>query len=934
MAALIDPRRIAVLVSARDGQSVENKTSRITEYRVEGRWVYLRFGDGSPYQYNSGRVHIAADPRQMPLDAHSAILVDGAVCDSAGGAYYFDTPDGGWWHLFTRERRWQACHASRVEIVGNGAAEPRAAAVLKYWREVGALLSSESFLLSEALDQLSFVHPESVLHRYLTAEPIGARSEVPAPRIYPFETNLSQREAIEHALRFPISAIDGPPGTGKTQTILNLIANILLDESKTVAVVSSNNGAVDNVRGKLDDVGIGYVVANLGNADRRTQFLTARSQSTRNHLIDQLLADIGPAVASAKQMAALDDRLRRLQATERQLAQRRSEHHAYQLEREHFMAHFDRQSLPDPGLLPVWRWDADRILGYIADTDPEMARTGALVEVVDRITHWMRYRSMRAVDAADVEVVLRLQRLYFDKKIAELEQELARLEKSLQTAQFDQLLDRHREQSRYWLLDRLRHRYTDHRPGVYDKHYLNDWNRFSRDYPVVLSTCHSLQRSIGVGRMIDYLIIDEASQVTLLEAAAVLACTRNVVIVGDLQQLAHIAGLDQGAGPRAPYPEYDYERHSILSSVGDRYGKTLPRTILREHYRCDPDIIGFCNQKYYDDTLITFTTRTPGWQSMVVARTEPGNHMRRHRVGSRSNQREVDVIEREVLRRYCGGFAAEDIGVTTPYRKQVSKVTDALIDAVEADTIHRFQGREKDVIVMTTVLDETSDENDRFGLGFLDDPHMVNVAVSRAKKRFVLVTNNEMLPRSTNLRDLIGYIGYRNPGSGVFDSSIVSVFDLLYRDYAARLRPLAARVRRRSDYLSEDIIATVLDDLLQESNYRGLAVQPQVYLRNMLPDIDKLTPAEARLVRNKASVDFVVFNRVTKQRTCAIEVDGFEYHENNPEQLARDRLKNSICAKYRIPLLRLPTTGSEEIPRIRNALDGLLGTAVPPAGSP
>lgn len=916
---------MAVVVRESDG-SWQNKTASVVECRRDGTRVRITYRGGRTYPYGGDRAVVLVDPRQAPPDPRTVTLVDGELCDSSGGAYFFGTPEGGWWHLFARGGGLRVCRADQIEFAANAAADPDAAAVLGYWRALAEMLPAEAALLRETLRQLTFIHPDSVLHHYLTAGAISPSKDTLPPRIYPFHTNLSQREAIDNALRYPISAVDGPPGTGKTQTILNLIANLLLDESTTVAVVSSNNAAVDNVREKLDDVGIGYTVANLGRADKRKQFLSAPVQTARNSLVGALIAASGPASEPTRELTALDRRLRTMQATERELAQRRSERHAYGLEREHFLTYFDRQTLPDPELLPVLRWDAQKILGYIADTDPETPPLGALPQVLDRITQWIRYRSMRAIDAADVEVVLRLQRLYFDKRIAELDREITRLENSLASARFAELADRQRELSLQWLTERLSQRYIHRGPRTYTQNYLDDWRRFSHDYPVILSTCHSLQRSIGAGRMLDYLIIDEASQVNILEAAAVLASCKNLIVVGDLRQLAHIPGLEQADCPPAPRPVYDFHGHSILSSLLELYGTGLPRVMLREHYRCHPDIIGFCNDKFYDGELITYTTADPGWQSMVVARTVPGNHMRRHRAGSRSNQREVDVIEREVLPRYCVGVEPVDIGVTTPYRRQVSKVTDVLLDAIEADTIHRFQGREKDVIVMTTVLDDASSNyDDRFGLGFLDDPQMVNVAVSRAKSRFVLVTNHQMLPRSRNLRDLIGYIGYRNPDGGVFDSSIVSVFDLLYRDYSTRLRPLAARIRRRSQFESEDIVATILEDLLRERNFHGLAVRTQVLVRNLLPDLAQLTSAEARYVNNRASFDFVVFNRVTKRWSCAIEVDGFEYHENDPAQQARDRLKNAVCAKYRIPLLRLPTTGSEEIPRIRAALDLVVG---------
>ncbi|HEY7260690.1 MAG TPA: AAA domain-containing protein [Trebonia sp.] len=80
---------------------------------------------------------------------------------------------------------------------------------------------------------------------------------------------------------------------------------------------------------------------------------------------------------------------------------------------------------------------------------------------------------------------------------------------------------------------------------------------------------------------------------------------------------------------------------------------------------------------------------------MIVVRTVEGNHMRQHREGGRSNQRELDAIVQEVIpAAYRQGFAKTDIGVTTPYRRQASKAADVL-DQTVADTIHKFQGRQK-----------------------------------------------------------------------------------------------------------------------------------------------------------------------------------------------------------------------------------------------
>jgi hypothetical protein len=64
-----------------------------------------------------------------------------------------------------------------------------------------------------------------------------------------------------------------------------------------------------------------------------------------------------------------------------------------------------------------------------------------------------------------------------------------------------------------------------------------------------------------------------------------------------------------------------------------------------------------------------------------------------------------------------------------------------------------------------------------------------------------------------------------------------------------------------------------------------------------------------------------VYNRVTNQPLLALEVDGFAFHENSPDQRARDARKDAILDAHQMPLLRLPTTGSREHQQIRRALD-------------
>ena len=61
-----------------------------------------------------------------------------------------------------------------------------------------------------------------------------------------------------------------------------------------------------------------------------------------------------------------------------------------------------------------------------------------------------------------------------------------------------------------------------------------------------------------------------------------------------------------------------------------------------------------------------------------------------------------------------------------------------------------------------------------------------------------------MLPRSRHIRDLHDYIRYHNPDREVVESTIVSIFDLLYRDYSERLRSLASSLRGEIAYAAGD----------------------------------------------------------------------------------------------------------------------------------
>jgi hypothetical protein len=920
-----------VLIQAAASGAWEDKTAEIANLDTRGSQVDVRFSRADKtYRYGANRIHVLDDPVVVPVPDGARLRVRGTLWRkeevSAVEVWEFGRPPNAWRRVSYRargEKRHESHPAAEVEIVSDASHDGLAKEVMSYWRLiVSSRAGHEEPRQKEdpivaAYRSLQHVDPDSVLASYLNGQAAGRRS-APELIVCPFACNLSQREAVRQSLSHSLSVIEGPPGTGKTETILNLIANIVVGDLGSVGVVSLSNKAVENVGEKLESRGFGHIVAELGNNEKLQAFLGA--QDARRARVEEFLQRAPTEPPSSPELADVSRRLTGVLEAQRQRAELRDRLDGYALEWHHFQGHSQTRTAPDLGDLPLLRRSAARIIEFLAETqiDEEAGRPG----LVRRVRRYFRYGSSRGLDPGDSEVVLALQAAFYERRIAELEQQLADLERSLAAHDMDGLTRAHQELSEQALTAAVASRDSEISSSLPDGSLPRDkdgFEAFCRDYPVILSTCHSLRRRLPDGYLLDYLIIDEASQVDLLSAGLAMASCRNLVVVGDRRQLPHIPGKIPNDAI-APGPAYDCKQHSVLSSITELYGNALPVILLREHYRSHPAIIGFCNSAFYEDELIPYTESGGRAEpAMWLHTTAPGNHMRSHSSGSRSNQREIEVIEREVLDQAPADIEACDVAVASPYRLQAEKAADRLGDAVgTVDTVHKLQGRQTGMVILTTVLSETQDG--RGGLKFVDDPRLVNVAVSRAIDHFVLVTDHQKLPRSRHLRDLIGYIEYRYPDEQPGASRVVSVFDLLYREYDEVLAPLAARLSGDVGSPAERIVEVVVGDILAEPKHRHLRVQSQTLLCNLVPVSDLLEENQRVFIQRRSSVDFVIYNRVTRRPVLAIEVDGFRFHEDRPTQLRRDALKDSILERLGIPLLRLATTGSDEERRIRDAL--------------
>ena len=507
--------------------------------------------------------------------------------------------------------------------------------------------------------------------------------------------------------------------------------------------------------------------------------------------------------------------------------------------------------------------------------------------------------------------------MFYDKKIDELNKEIDTLAKCLDKYNFDSAMKEYSENSMKLFKSKLTQRYKNggNRDVLAEDSLWKSFSAFIEEYPVILSTTHSLRSCASENYLFDYVIMDEASQVDLVTGALALSCAKSAVIVGDVKQLPNVVTNEVAKNTKKIFENYNlneaysYDDNSLLSSITKLY-KDVPKTLLKEHYRCNPKIIGFCNQKFYNNELIILTQARDNDKPLVLYKTAKGNHAR-----GRLNQRQIDIIFEEIIPEQNIDCKTQSVGIIAPYRLQTDEMKNAIGNLnIEADTVHKFQGREKDVIILTTVANEIAADD------FVDNPNLINVAVSRAvDKLIVVVSEGGAASQGTNLGDLIRYIQYNN--FEIIQSQIYSVFDLLYSRFSYKLLDFMKDSKNVSEFKSENLMNMVIEKVLSEPEFQTLERVLHQPLKMLIKDPIKLNDEQCKFAMNILThTDFVIFNKLDKLPVLVVEVDGYAYHASNEKQLKRDRMKDEILRKYDIPILRIGTNESGEENKLREKL--------------
>ena len=632
----------------------------------------------------------------------------------------------------------------------------------------------------------------------------------------PLVADSDQARVVADALAGRSLVVEGPPGTGKSQTVANIIFRALA-QGRTVMFVAEKATTLDVVARRLrEEAGIGDLLLNLhDNGMKPAEIYRDLRRALELRAPESDAADDDPD-ALRRELAALRKRLGEY-----------------------------REGLHDPrDGASYYRARRELIEERDAEGDG-LEQAQATFEARARQT---------GLDAFDAAVHARLLEDYRDT--------LGRLRKALTPellgsvlAHRDRVLREAGPRTEELRRELNRRRGTLNVRGLIDSY----WDLVVAITPCLLVSPDSAARFFPADRRyVDVVIFDEASQITVAGAVGAMGRGRSVVVVGDPKQ------MPPAPVPGASKPGEDLEgaNRRESGSILDRcLAGGVPSRRLTWHYRSRVEsLIAFSNRHYYDGGLLTFPSPLamagrsddgPDGYGVCLRRVEDGAYheekprVRRPGVRPGTNPVEARQVVEEVVRRFeAHPEGVPSLGIITFSSHQCAAIEELLRkelgsqrvdEALEATdglfvrSLENAQGEERDAILfsLTFSANERGDIPLSFGsLGHAGGERRLNVAITRARRQIVLFASFDpedlRVEQSAHqgLRDLRAYLEQARSGSAprALPASRSAV-DLHRNEIAERLRETGLEVSVGVGHSSFEI-----DLVLGASGRPGVAV--------------------------------------------------------------------------------------------------------------
>jgi hypothetical protein len=558
--------------------------------------------------------------------------------------------------------------------------------------------------------------------------------------VAPFPLNEAQEAVIRSAMTRRLTVATGPPGTGKSQLVANLVATTVA-ANESVLVASTNNKAVDEVVWRCESIMPGLALRTGNEAERQREAdalaeLLGRlgdgaDLATSCHTLRLRADDVDQARASLRGQAIVEAELAAL------VRQREEQAEA---------VGFGARGLPselaaDDGLR-AWfarteRANRSRLLGFwlrrrlakrLGLPDASRERCHALQGLLETEVRWRMRRTSAAYFPDDPQLLEDFRST--QARFAEASASVVRATLLEQAGRGRQAITRRLQAVR-----------------------ANEggWSEFLSAHPYLRGwavTTHSIRRFPPSPELFDLAIVDEASQCPIPAVVPVLFRAKRALIIGDPMQLTHVTTMTATteaecrtrAGIGAEWLEQRrlaYRRHSAFRAFDAATDHTH---LLDEHFRCHPAIAEISNRMFYGRQLIVLTDisrlrrideKPVSWQpALGVAKRPPG--------GSWLNNEEAQHVAK-LVRRLIEQLPPETtVGVVTPFRAQQELIS-RMCQGTNArvGTVHTFQGGECDVMVLSVVGGRDMSNS---GLRWLQSElNLWNVAITRARSHLIIV---------------------------------------------------------------------------------------------------------------------------------------------------------------------------------------------------
>ncbi|MCQ2587631.1 MAG: AAA domain-containing protein [Treponema sp.] len=676
---------------------------------------------------------------------------------------------------------------------------------------------------------------------------VKANSETLPIALIDRNVNLDQLLAIHNAINYPVAYIQGPPGTGKTTTIINTIITAFFN-NKTVLFSSYNNHPIDGVIEKLTNLKYrGYTIP----------FPILRIAS--NDKIPETIKYIKNLLLTTQNLSVFTDALNQNKQSQIERTRQLTEL---------LQKHEEQLDLKER---------RDLIEAMLSKNENMNLRLNLEGQQENAIT-----KRLKEIGNITDEEALAL--LYFDH------------DKLMQFINFTSVkyLKQLYEPEYKDFIEILKLQDEQKQITEFNKYVSVSSNiiKLQKVFPVFCATCISTQK-IGEPRVyFDTTIMDEASQCNTAVSLVPIIRGKSLMLVGDPQQLNPVITLDPNINSelKAKYnvnDSYDYIKNSIYKAflANDSVSQ---ETLLHNHYRCAKEIIEFNNKKYYNNQL-NVKSRVMYDKPLMFCEVAENY----------SSDKNTAPEEVETIIKYVKNNPNKKIGIITPFKNQKDLIEHRLKEEhldqeINCGTVHAFQGDEKDEILFSLALTDHTHEKTYDWLK--NNRELLNVAVSRAKEKLILISSNKELKRlhkkdeQDDLFELANYVQTNG-------------------EYKVTSRENSSRALGIKPYSSEteDAFLTTLNQALSvliedDSQY---SVKREVQTSHLF---EKL-PSDCSFFF-RASIDFVIYKKGFRNKefpVLAIELDGPEHHDD-PKVMERDEKKKQICKDHGFTLIHVDNT--------------------------